>query len=129
MIHTPSEITCPICGKVVPQKFIIIYDYDDKNAIACDSCAQHMGTCTTCQYGSQCGFTNDHSEPQIVNKTIQRGPMRMQTQIKNPNLVNKHCVKCRCGFDDGTPNIDPVCLKDENGINCNHYSILPQLLY
>ena len=123
--HIPeSSITnCSICKQLIPSKDILIYPFQNQNLFLCDKCAQLIGTCHTCAYQQNCGFRSDRSEPQVVMRTVRQGMMTMQTQVKNPNLVQKHCLNCRCSY--GT---EGNCLRDSNGVACNSWSILPELL-
>lgn len=128
--HTsPTDaITCPLCGQKRKQKEFYIYLFEDKTLLVCQDCTHHIGTCPTCISQVKCDFANDHSEPQTVTKTIQQGMMMMQTQIKNPKLVMKHCQKCKCS-DGADPTIaDISCLKEQGGTTCPNWQILPQLL-
>lgn len=113
-----QNAVCKICGK--PQ-INYIYSFNDKLLLVCENCQKHIGTCGACSHVYDCGFKNDHSEPQYVNKQIRNGIGIIQTQIKNPNLVKKHCSKCHCGCEEN-------CLKDENGENCSSWMPLPELL-
>ena len=110
---------CQVCQKdFATSNLHIWYTADESKYYAvCENCLEYMGTCSTCQYQNDCAFSRDHSEPQIVMKQVQKGFMTMQTQVKNPNLVMKHCSVCRCSTADG----DHECQKDEHGISCNHW--------
>lgn len=113
-----DNINCEWCGQSTPPDEIKIWIIDDKPRFLCPHCSQMVNTCQTCAYGNECGFANDHSMPQIVNQTVRQGGMIMQTQVKNPKLVDKHCRSCRCSCDDkGT------CLRDEHGVNCGHWLV------
>ena len=67
---------------------------------------------------NECGFRTDHTMPAYVTQNVRKGFMTMQTQVKNPNLVEKHCTTCRCSIDDrGT------CGKENNaGSDCPHWA-------
>lgn len=118
----PVIINCAFCGQPHQQiEMVCFIDDNEKSTLICPQCYGHIGTCVLCQYKAECGFQNDHSEPQIVMQTIRQGMMTMQTQVKNPNLVQKHCVNCRCSYDN---NNQPVCMKEENGINCSRFNML-----
>ena len=117
-IDPKDSINCEWCGQPTPPDEIKIWIIDDKHKFLCPHCSQMVNTCQTCAYGNDCGFANDHSMPQIVNQTVRQGGMIMQTQVKNPKLIEKHCLSCRCSCDDkGT------CLRDENGANCGHWLV------
>ena len=115
-INITNNITCEWCGQMVTPKEINIWTFNDVNKFLCPHCSQMVNTCQTCAYGNDCGFANDYSMPQMVNQTIRQGFMTMQTQVKNPKLIEKHCLSCRCSCDNkGT------CLRDEHGANCGHW--------
>ena len=124
--NTPNEI-CRFCQKpLLPINSILIAD-NDKYIQICQSCYQQFyHTCHTCEYNEKCGFQLDTSgKPKIVMQTIQQGPMVMQQQVKNPELVNQYCPNCQCYCS--TENIG--CLKDDNvGVNCANYTLKQALL-
>lgn len=117
-----DHITCQICKRSLNASNIIIYQGEDYELYLCDSCAARMGTCATCNYQNECGFRNDHSEPQVINQTVQNGFMTMQTQVKNPHLIEKHCISCRCSYG-GKGN----CIRDDNEVSCPNWQIVPEL--
>ena len=78
-----------------------------------------------CIKNNECAFANDHSEPQMVMKTARQGGMIMQTQVKNPNLIKKHCLNCDCAYImDG----EPLCLKDSPEFSCQNWKLQKTLL-
>ena len=114
-----NSLPCELCHS--PAEQIIIYQYDeDKELCLCEDCYNKLHTCHTCKYGRECGFNSDFTMPKYVMQNVQKGFMTMQTQVKNPTLVEKHCSTCRCSIDDkGT------CAKEtEVGQNCPHWMIL-----
>lgn len=120
---TNKPTKCEVCQTEYPTKSLIVVEVGDKYTVICPQCYNLIGTCHSCGSAQSCGFANDRSEPQIVSKVIQKGMMRMQTQIKNPNLVQKHCMSCKCSDIEGN------CFRENaDGKNCPHYTILPQLL-
>ena len=123
--HIPeSNITqCNICKKHIPMKETNVNCFEDKILLTCESCSSLLGTCHTCQYQNQCNFKSDYSEPQMVTKTIKQGMMIMQTQMKNPNLIQKHCLNCKCSY---TPQGD--CFKDITEGACPSWTLRPELL-
>ena len=114
-------VPCDICRKGLKPEDTTICQVDDHNLILCNQCCSLIGKCATCTYQRECGFEKDHSMPHYVMQTIQQGMMTMQTQIKNPELVQKHCPSCRC-------HVNNQCLKQTNGDVCQSWSILPELL-
>ena len=128
-INQDIKDACPVCG--TPQKANDLTVYiTDKGEITyvCKNCLQYMGVCQTCIHQSDCGLMNDKTEPPYIMKVVRQGMMTMQTQVKNPKLVVKHCQKCVCS--DGTdPSIkDVTCFKEQNGTLCSNWQILPVLL-
>ena len=123
-LHEAQTIKCRICGNNYKQSDILVYQFDNSNVYLCPSCSQHISTCATCINQSNCGFKADRSEPQMVSRTVRQGMMMMQTQVKNPNLIKKHCLNCLCSY--GT---EGDCLKDEKGANCAKWQVIPELLY
>ena len=113
-----NNITCRICGK--PQ-IDFIYPFEDKYLLLCADCNKYIGSCNSCIYVNNCGLKSDHSEPLYVTKTIRNGMGVIQTQVKNPNLIQKHCLSCRCGWEE-------TCLKEQNEGNCSSWTPLPELL-
>ena len=123
-----DSYTCPLCRMPKKSKDFYIYLFDDKNVLICKDCSPHMNTCNICAYGQICGFMNDHSEPSYITKTVQQGMMMMQTQVKNPKLIVKHCQKCKCS-DGADPSIkDVTCFKEQGGTICPNWQIRPELL-
>ena len=116
--------TCDICKKQFSTKDLVIcYINDIKFCTICQECSSYMQTCRTCVHKNICGFANDTSEPPYVMRTIQQGMMTMQTQVKNPKLIIKHCQKCKCS-DGADPSIrDIICFKEINGDGCPHWQI------
>ena len=109
---------CDLCHKKVQQ--ILLYQIDDnKDYCLCTDCANKLYTCHTCAYLNDCGFANDHTMPAYVMQQVQQGFMTMQTQVKNPAMIEKHCISCRCSIDDkGT------CAKETNaGQECTHWAL------
>lgn len=119
--HTPinNTVKCDVCNlSIYPASQFNIWLINDKDYYVCPNCNKYIGTCNSCAYTSECDFRNDHSEPQIINQTVQQGFMTVQTQVKNPKLVEKHCISCRCSIDNkGT------CLKNDNAAVCPNWVI------
>lgn len=119
-ITSGQTTQCELCHSNINNKDIILWISQDgnKTIACCQECVNKMGMCATCYYNNQCGFINDHSEPQYVNRTIQKGFMTMQTQIKNPHLVDKHCATCRCSYQI---NGEYQCQKEDNNLYCHNW--------
>ena len=120
-----TVVNCQICGKEFPSKTMVINDIEGQFIYTCPQCYSLLPICPTCEYNNTCGFNNDHTEPHMVQQTIRRGMMNMSTQVKNPNLVQKHCTICRCGTMNGQ---DVTCEKErDNGFHCPNHKILTNL--
>lgn len=119
----PTVINCELCGQPHPQEATIITYFNDKYLITCPHCWGFIGQCQTCEYGTSCGFIDDHSEPQVIPKTIRHENMVMTTQVRNPKLVEKHCISCRCSY--GT---DGDCCRTNQQADCGSYIIHSSLL-
>lgn len=122
--HPPTQtFKCQICQKDFPIKGLIISYFDDNKIITCPKCYGYLNTCILCEYNNKCGLKTDTSgEPKIVTQTIRRGMMTVQTQVRNPKLVDKYCISCRCSYGDKGD-----CIKENNEADCPHYKI-PELL-
>ncbi len=117
--HTSENTTsCAVCGST---EQLIIYETNDTVIPFCPNCSALIGTCQTCKNKGQCDFQNDHSEPQVVMKTVRQGMMTMQTQVKNPKLVERHCKHCQCGLPTGE------CLVENNGAGCKNWKMIENL--
>lgn len=116
--HIFQSSTCDLC-KQKTNNIFIWQDDNNNQLILCENCFNQLHTCNNCTYINICGFKNDHSEPQIVMQQTQKGFMTMQTQVKNPRLIQKHCPSCRCSYGHNDTN----CMKDENGINCGSWEL------
>lgn len=122
-ISENSVTYCDFCKTTIPIKDTFINYFGDKMLLICQNCNNLLGTCHTCVHMAECNFRNDHTEPQMVMKTVRQGMMMMQTQVKNPNLIKKHCTKCNCSY--GT---NGECLKEVNGDGCQSWQLPPELL-
>ena len=116
--HTDKAITkCVSCGNEATN----IWMFEDIFLPLCSSCSSTIGTCASCNNSLNCDFENDHSEPSFVFQTVTKGLMRMQTQVKNPTLIDRHCKHCVCGNPEGH------CYRDES--QCSNWKIRQDLLY
>jgi len=122
-IPTPTEL-CDFCGTVVPTKSLVVVSFsEEKTVYTCPNCYHLVRTCRTCKHFLHCGFEEDTSEPHQVRKTVQQGPMIMNTIINNPNLIEKHCSGCNCSSSNQNGNNGGYDCQRENeiGINCANY--------
>ena len=90
---------CDICGAAIQNP--IIDSTEEPIHIMCYDCATARSTCKLCHYNTDCAFHNDPSTlPKTIVKTISQNGMIIQTQIINPERVDKTCKeKCFC-FDN-----------------------------
>jgi hypothetical protein len=115
---TGQKYQCDLCKQLYSS--LIIYQTEDRELYLCENCYNNLNTCRTCRHATECGFTNDRSAPQYINQTTNNGFMRVQQQVKNPTLVERHCLSCRCSIDDkGT-----CCREIDAGVSCGHWMLL-----
>ncbi len=108
--HQEFLDTCELCHQ--PAIPILIYGTEKGIRFICQDCFKSFSTCRMCASGSYCAFESDRTLPKMVMKTIQQGPMTMQTQARNPELVDKTCkAGCKC-YD----NAGQYCRREDN--NC-----------
>ena len=109
-----ENLQCSYCGSpnppVVNQEGTEFY---------CVRCFNLFGTCAMCVHAEICPFETDPSPlPKVVVVQEQRGNMRIQQQIMNPERVNETCRKsCPCFSEEF------ACLK-QNG-TCSNYAARP----
>ena len=120
--HEDNVHHCEICQKISDKLYL--YEHNDNYRFICQQCYSTFGTCNTCEKVNECGVLSDPTEPPFVMTTMQKGPMIVQTQIKNPNLIEKHCTTCKCA----APLDYKLCCKDENGVNCIAWQLSKVLL-
>ena len=124
---TNIQTTCPICNKPIWAKLMVIVEIDGYDIPLCPQCFGYINHCTTCDYGRVCNFQNDHSEPQMIQRQIQKGISIISMPMKNPHLIDKHCKICRCAYEIGE--VEPVCQRDkDNSLYCGRYKIMPEIL-
>ena len=121
--HTTKDSSkCTFCGSA---DNLILYDIgNDDHLIVCSKCYPALFSCQTCSNAQDCSFAADRSEAQYVMKTVRQGFTTMQTQIRNPNLVSKHCSICHCGLATTSPG-DFICQKDNNE-GCKNWQLHPK---
>lgn len=110
--HISSEfLMCDKCGGAILDN-PILYESQDKYYCLCENCYNGARTCACCANHTACGFEMDDStQKYVIQQTTQViNGMRVSTQnqVKNPELVTKHCVNCVCGN----------CNRDNNGVTC-----------
>ena len=121
--HQNKDIMgCIFCGT---SDNLLIEEIDGENTLLCFDHYQALHSCQGCIKNNECAFANDHSEPQMVMKAMRQGGMIMQTQVKNPNLIKKHCLSCDCAYIiDG----EPLCLKESPEFSCQNWKLQKTLL-
>lgn len=94
--HAKELNCCEVCG----QPMILVGSFVEQDSKGnwhqyCVNCRELLKTCQTCS--KPCEFeTNPDPMPKVVMKTVQQGNMRMQTQVMNPDRINKFCLTCDC---------------------------------
>lgn len=123
--HINEPVTCATCKRQYDPSEVTVYITDTMECCyVCQNCYSQFHTCGTCEIYPKCGFSEDHTEPQVVTKTVRQGFMTMQTQVKNPTLVHRHCSTCQCSW-----NADGDCQREnETGAHCPHWQLRKSLL-
>ena len=118
---------CKICGAA--ETSLLVFDYNQEYHYICEPCFKKLDTCATCSH-TNCTLEQDNSMPTYVFQTIQQGMMTMQTQVKNPELVKKHCPSCKCMVKNDNPKGAPyLCGKEvSNGSTCKSWELNSQFL-
>lgn len=124
MAFSNRTCRCDLCKNVYPTNQTYVLMFDENSYVFCNGCYPKAHSCYTCIDAPNCAFQADKSEPQVVQQTIRQSGMVMSTQIKNPNLVEKHCVTCRCSH--ATQNNQ--CLKDSLGQSCTNWRLQKAVL-
>jgi hypothetical protein len=95
--HADEIILCDICGNPLLGSTYVEYDGDGELRQYCERCHQAFQTCQLCPSFQKCEYmTNPDPMPKVVMKTVRQGHMQMQTQVMNPDRVNKFCLVCGC---------------------------------
>lgn len=107
--------TCAICGRPIYNINLLLDVQEDGSVRYLHfACGKALNTCATCANSQACEFdTNPDPMPKVVMQTVRQGNMVMQTQVRNPDRINKLCLKCNC-YKDG------FCCKEYNC--CSNYS-------
>ena len=88
---------CGRCGKEIPKGSGVI-PHDHPTEIFCNECGTVLYKCPMCVHSTGCLINKYNGPlPKMVVKTIQQGPMVLQQQIINPDLINECCPQCVCG--------------------------------
>ena len=116
--YTPQVLKCDICGQVLhPNNTILLKSDNDIWLLVHYTCYdQYIGKCASCNNAS-CALATDHTLPQYVTQIVQQGNMRLQKQVLNPALVDKHCkTGCACWHNNR-------CEKT-NSQSCENYKLI-----
>ena len=92
-----TKYTCDICGQdAYPHNSILTKSDNGQYIIAHIACyEQNINKCVTC--ANPCAAKTDNTIPQYITKVIRQGPMIVQAQVLNPQIVDKYCaVNCQC---------------------------------
>ena len=114
--------TCAFCDEI---EGLILISLSDDWYYICQDHFKVLYTCQTCEWSAQCDFQNDHSEQPYVMRQVRKGNMIMSQQVKNPNLIARHCPTCHCSY--GSEN---NCFKNEspNESGCPNWQLQKELL-
>lgn len=113
-LHQAELHTCELCGREVVGAPVLDVCGDEVHLI-CADCVSKGASCPTCGKSSYCAFEHDSicKEPPYVNRVIQQGNMRMQTQVRNPERVKATCFFCPC-FDKDAEDPSDGCRRAGN---------------
>jgi hypothetical protein len=93
--HAETIETCELCHK--PTLQTLCFPAEGGYHFLCQDCFRLLSTCRMCASGKYCAFEADTTLPKQVMQTVRQGHMVMQTQVRNPELVNKTCkAGCKC---------------------------------
>jgi hypothetical protein len=120
---TVTKKACQICNKEFPLQTIVVTEIENYWLMTCPNCYGLLFSCHSCEYANKCNFANDHSEPQMVQQTIRQGAAIISTAVKNPHLIEKHCISCRCSWG----NKGNCSRENDNGMHCSNYHMMPEL--
>ena len=89
---------CGLCGREIPRGSGMI-PHDHPCEIFCDECGTHrLYKCPTCVHAQKCGIQNYNGpKPKMVVHQVRQGPMVLEQQVINPELVEEICSTCVCG--------------------------------
>lgn len=96
---------CAYCGQMFMGPGFLEQLEDGSWIEFCPGCAEDFGTCKMCADFKKCKLTDQKVRPDLpvaIVKTIQKGNMRMQTQIVNPERIDAICkAECKCWDGEG----------------------------
>lgn len=116
-----KHLSCEYCGtQLLSGIHTVILDSDEQGSLhpLCQNCFSLLKTCRTCIHQSSCNFETDPSPlPKYIKQNVQRGPMQVTMDVRNPERMKVTCKHCDCWKDE-------QCQKAY--INyCKHYTQLP----
>ena len=93
--HAETIDVCELCHK--PALQTLCFPAEGGYHFICQDCFRLLSTCRMCESGRSCAFQDDTTMPKIVTKSFRQGPAVIQTQVRNPDLVQKTCeAGCKC---------------------------------
>lgn len=115
----------PICTFCQEQEGLVLIKLNDSWHYICQNHFSILYTCQTCEYNPICNFRNDSTEQQYVIQQVRQGNMILQQQVKNPNMVSRHCSTCHCSFGN-----EYDCFKEScaNESGCPNWQLRKELL-
>jgi hypothetical protein len=86
---------CNYCGKAEASIFT------PEGIGSCPRCTQLFNTCNVCLNSVKpCEFeTNPSPIPKTITKVVQKGNMRAQVELDNPDRIEAFCLTCPCWCD------------------------------
>lgn len=107
-----SKSTCAFCEAT---ESLILENLNDSYYYLCQEHYLAFHSCQGCANSTDCAFDKDVSEPHFIPQTLNQNGMIIRTQIKNPNLIEKHCSSCRCSYQSTN------CIKDLDSPFCQNW--------
>lgn len=94
----------------MPQDLCFYYlDENSKPLVLTTEEAIAFSHCEGCRHSTSCLYHEYNGPfPRTITQTKQQGPMTIQQQIPNPELIEITCRRCPCGSDG-------VCLRQPQG--------------
>ena len=100
--HKETLDRCDVCHDLALP--LLCFPAEGGYHFLCKSCFEAFSTCRFC------AFEADTTLPKQVMQTVRQGNMVMQTQVRNPELVNKTCkAGCKCYDQAGQ-----YCRREDN---------------
>jgi len=94
--YAGASSICDKCGQPIIKGETSIVFGKEEIYTWCIDCYSQIGLCSTCSKAARCGFTEDRTTPDYIMKTVSKAGFQMQTQVKNPDKIQIHCIENNC---------------------------------